>query len=254
LSRVYVATGVSRKGVRSGVSNRVAVPISDLAVSPPPSVSIQFSETAITVTWTLPPDAALPVQRAPLPTEIAARPLVGGRVTTTYNVYEVTRTDAGPTESDTPINTAPTPATGAATAVGRFGAERCFVVHAGLQFGNARIEGPASVPACVETTDKFAPAAPKGLVAVGSEGGVSLIWDANGEADLAGYLVLRGEVGPAGTAVTLAPLGQEPIRETTFRDTTVRPGVRYVYAVVAVDTASPRNVSAESNRVEEGAR
>jgi fibronectin type 3 domain-containing protein len=46
----------------------------------------------------------------------------------------------------------------------------------------------------------------------------------------------------------------EPIKETTYRDTTVKPGVRYVYAVVAVDTASPQNVSAQSNRVEETAR
>jgi fibronectin type 3 domain-containing protein len=46
----------------------------------------------------------------------------------------------------------------------------------------------------------------------------------------------------------------DPIRETTYRDTTVQPGVRYVYAIVAVDTATPRNQSPESTRVEEGAR
>ena len=43
-------------------------------------------------------------------------------------------------------------------------------------------------------------------------------------------------------------------RQTTYRDTTVRPGVRYVYVVVAVDTADPQNVSGQSNRAEETAR
>jgi len=55
-------------------------------------------------------------------------------------------------------------------------------------------------------------------------------------------------------AATLMPITTEPIRETTYRDATARRGVRYVYAVAAVDGASPRNQSADSNRVEEGAR
>jgi fibronectin type 3 domain-containing protein len=50
------------------------------------------------------------------------------------------------------------------------------------------------------------------------------------------------------------PLTPDPVRETTYRDTAVRAGVRYVYAVVAVDDARPRNASAQSNRVEETAR
>ena len=45
----------------------------------------------------------------------------------------------------------------------------------------------------------------------------------------------------------------EPVKETTFRDTTVTRGVRYVYAVVAVDT-QPATAARQSNRVEETAR
>ena len=63
--------------------------------------------------------------------------------------------------------------------------------------------------------------------------------------------MLRGEVGAAGA---LAPITPQPIRDTTYRDDTPRRGVRYVYAVIAVDGATPPNRSAESNRVEEGAR
>ena len=73
-------------------------------------------------------------------------------------------------------------------------------------FGAARLESPSSPPVCITPADTFAPAAPKNLVAVGSEGGVSLIWEANTEADLDGYIVLRGAVGAGGAApAKLAP-------------------------------------------------
>lgn len=254
-SRAYAAMGVNRKGDRSGLSNRVAVPLKDVGLSPPSPVLVTFSETQLTATWTFPKDAATPIQRAPLPEEIPARPLTGGRAANTYNVYELIRKGDGTTvESEQPLNPSPSAADGFSVPLGAFGKERCFVVRSGVQLGNARIEGPASSVACATPVDKFPPVAPKGLAAVGSEGGVSLIWDPNTEADLAGYLVLRGEVAAAGATATLAPITPEPIRETTFRDTTARPGLRYVYAIVAVDGASPRNTSPESERVEEGAR
>jgi len=77
-----------------------------------------------------------------------------------------------------------------------------------------------------------------------------LIWDANTEPDLAGYIVLRGEA----PGDTLQAITKEPVTSTRYRDESVRPGTRYVYAVVAVDRAVPQNVSAPSDRVEETAR
>jgi hypothetical protein len=86
---------------------------------------------------------------------------------------------------------------------------------------------------------------------VADEGGISLIWEPNGEPDLAGYLVLRGEASDA----TLQPLTPTTIVEPRFRDTHTSSGKKYVYAVVAVDSHLPvPNVSAESARVEETAR
>jgi hypothetical protein len=75
-----------------------------------------------------------------------------------------------------------------------------------------------------------------------------LIWDANSERDLAGYLVLRGEA----PGDTLRPITTEPVVAATYRDETARPGTRYVYAIAAVDRAG--NTSEPSNRAEEIAR
>jgi hypothetical protein len=109
--------------------------------------------------------------------------------------------------------------------------------------------------ACVTPKDTFPPAAPKGLGAVSSGGAINLIWEPNAEPDLAGYIVLRGEVSAGGGApAELRQITPAPIQETTYRDAGVKVGVRYVYAVVALDKATPPNVSAQSNRVEETAR
>jgi hypothetical protein len=130
------------------------------------------------------------------------------------------------------------------------GKEQCFVVRTVQTFGNVTVESAPSAPACLTPLDKFPPAAPKGLRAVAEDAAVSLVWDQNTEADLGGYLVLRGEV-PGEPATTLT---REPIADATYRDTTVKPGVRYVYVVVAVDKAAPRNQSGPSPREEVTAR
>lgn len=130
------------------------------------------------------------------------------------------------------------------------GTERCYAVRTVETRGTSVIESEASPVLCISPTDTFPPKAPANLAAVASEGAISLIWEANTEPDLAGYIVLRGEAPGA----TLAPLMTEPIKDTTYRDTTTKAGVRYVYTVVAVDTATPQNVSTQSNRVEETAR
>jgi fibronectin type 3 domain-containing protein len=122
------------------------------------------------------------------------------------------------------------------------------VVRAVTLFGAQSIEGEASPATCVSPTDTFAPSAPTSLKAVGSEGAISLIWEANRESDLAGYLVLRATL-PGSDFGQVTP---EPIRETTFNDATAARGVRYAYVVLAVDASGNR--SARSNRVEEAAR
>jgi hypothetical protein len=86
---------------------------------------------------------------------------------------------------------------------------------------------------------------------VAAEGAINLIWEPNGEPDLGGYVVLRGDA----PGDTLQPLTTAPITEASYRDAAVIPGQRYVYAVVAMDNRFPvPNLSVESERVEETAR
>jgi hypothetical protein len=131
-----------------------------------------------------------------------------------------------------------------------FGTPVCFAVRGVRTVGSVILESAPSPVKCETPADTFPPPAPTSLAAFASPGSIALTWDAVTAADLAGYVVLRGE----GTGERLQPLMTAPVTGTSFTDTTTRPGVRYVYAVVAVDRARPANRSKESNRVEETGR
>ncbi len=201
---------------------------------------------------------ALPIQTI----EVMPRVLFPGPTPHTFNLYVVPAPGTGvaPTGPEVatspaggplvPVNPAPLSETRFEDPAMAFGVERCYVLRLVEARPNGRVEGPSSAVACITPTDTFPPRAPRNLAAVGSEGAINLIWEPNTEGDLGGYIVLRGLAGGGAlTAVTEAP-----VKETIYRDTNVTRGQRYVYAVVAVDTATPQNVSVESNRVEETAR
>ena len=223
-TRIYAIRGIS-KGGRPGVpSARVTVPLID-AVAPPSAVAAQMpTANSVAIDW------------KPPVLEAGAKPLA-------FNIYRSSATDA-------PLN--PQPIAEAKFDVGgvEYGKEQCFVVRTVQKIDVLTIESAPSAPACLTPLDKFPPAAPADLRAVAEDGAVSLVWDQNTEPDLDGYLILRGEV-PGGT---LTPLTTQVVKDATYRDTTVKPGVRYMYAVVAVDNASPRNQSAASAREEVTAR
>jgi hypothetical protein len=241
LSRTYVGVGVSTRGRNGPVSKRIAVPL----VPPPPRPSpptIVYNETAVTLTWpsttagtSSGSDAGAAVV---LPSkEIGTTPPAIG-----YNVYDVSNPASAVKLTKAPI------------AEARFedarivwGEQRCYVVRTAATVAGTTIESEAPPATCRMLTDTFAPEAPKSLRSVSSEGAINLIWEPNSEKDLAGYLVLRAVL----PSQALEPITPEPIRELSFRDG-VQAGVRFVYAVKAVDKAG--NVSPLSNRVEEAAR
>jgi hypothetical protein len=250
-TRYYFAVGVTRGGRLGETSAPVAVPLAPTS-SAPAVPAIAHDEQAIMLRWTPSPDARILPAEAAVDGVLASRPLQPPLPPTRYDVYEVRKEAPSGAQEDLPValNAEPLAVTEFRLPGLTFGAERCFAVRPVDMRAGAVVRGPLSDPACVVPTDTFAPAAPRNLQAVAGAGGISLIWEANAERDLAGYMVLRGE----SPGERLSPLTETPIRETTLTDSSVQPGVRYVYAVVAVDNASPQNVSGQSNRVEETAR
>jgi predicted small lipoprotein YifL len=236
LTRIYVARGVARNGDAGPPSARVTVPLLAAPGAARRAGSASFDAASVTLTWN------------PPATRSDEAPGVA------YNVYAVPAAGSGaagvPATAPVPLNEKPLEATTFTHAGAEPGKEQCFVVRSVATVEGGAIESEPSEPICVTPVDTFPPAAPKGLAAVSGAGAINLIWDASADADLGGYLVLRGEA----PGDTLQPLTPQPIRETRYRDTAVQPGTRYVYAVVAVDRATPPNRSARSNTVEEIAR
>ena len=185
---------------------------------------------------------------------------------TGYNVYADTSASPSPASETPPPSASPSaaPSPGVAAPprslngapVGmttysepvRFGELSCYRVRAVYGPAAEITEGPASAAACERPGDSFAPGAPGDIRLLPASGAITVEWMANSEADLAGYLVLRGTAGDD----TLQPITDAPIRETQYIDSSVTPGVRYAYAVVAVDTAGNR--SAASMREQATAR
>jgi len=128
-----------------------------------------------------------------------------------------------------------------------WGEKRCYTVRAAENVGGFTIESEAPPAQCKTLVDTFAPAAPKAVAGIPSDGAINLIWEPNAEKDLGGYLVLRAKV-PDQTFELLTPA---PIQETSFKDA-VAAGVPYMYVVKAVDKAG--NPSPPSPPITETAR
>jgi hypothetical protein len=288
--RSYVVVPVPRRrGRRASFAGPIRVPFVE-PLTGPDKVDVDYSADAISLTWAGSPHDVAPVAEAaktpaaaiepadqetpgtielyvdvetedtrePVrPAPAAGKPAPPPLPRFGYNVYEVPSASA-PAEPEglrrdkpvTPLNANLLTAPSFTDAKLEFGTERCFAVRRVEMVSGIAIEGPASPPACVTPLDTFPPAAPKGLVHIANANGVSLLWEANTDPDLGGYLVLRGEA----PGDTLSPLTPAPITETSFSDTTVRRGRTYVYEIVAVDAVTPPNQSAPSNRVEETIR
>lgn len=187
---------------------------------------------------------ALPVPPAVVSIEHTATEVRAFWDATAGQSFRVVRTsETGVVLDGPPLSPKPV-ASGEITFPVEFGRQVCVSVQPVVTDRGVAMEGALSRPGCVTPVDRFPPAAPIGVQAVQEGGTVTVLWSAVEASDLAGYVVLRG----TDTDAALQPLMRTPVRETTYRDTDVRPGVTYVYAVYAADTAVPANVSQLSVR------
>ena len=228
LRRYYLAlTRDARK--RPGPSGTIASVSLSALPDAPGNVQVAYTEQTTTVTWS---------------------PVAGA---TGYNIYTESPdgSPSPPSRSVTPprpLNASRLDKPTYAEPI-RFGEPACYRVRAVRGTAAELSEGPPSAAGCgPPPRDSFPPAAPDDIRAVPGSGEITVEWSPVVAADLAGYLVLRGTAGDD----TLQPITAAPIRELRFVDSSVKPGVRYVYAVVAVDSAANR--SAASERYEATAR
>jgi hypothetical protein len=240
LARTYLAVGVTTRDRNGPSSRRVAVPL----VPPPPPpgrATITYDEKSITVKWPAVAQAP-PIQRPPQADELPSTLLGFKPIAIRYHLYDASQPAAPVRLTTTPL-AEPTFHDSRIT----WGEQRCYAARSVETLSDLTIESDAPPPVCKTLHDTFPPAAPARLQSSPQEGAISLIWDANAETDLDGYIVLRGP-----SADSLKPIVSAPIQLTQFRDENLEPGVRYVYVVKAVDKAG--NSSAASNAVEEAAR
>ena len=221
-TRFYLMVPYANRSRIGALSDMTGVPIGPVVPPAPAKAAIKYDETTLTLSWT-----------TPIPTQ-------------TVHVYDAS---ARAVPNAKPLTVTPVTALEWKRPV-EFGKEVCFAVRIVRGTAPVFFESAPSNVICETPDDHFPPSAPSGLIAFATDGSIGLTWDGVTAADLAGYIVLRGE----GTSETLQPLMTKPISGTAFSDTTARSGVRYTYAVVAVDSATPANRSKESNRVEETGR
>jgi hypothetical protein len=227
--RTYVSVGVDRGGHPGRFSTRVSVPL-QLPPPPPPPIAISYEEKKITITWKADERSTVNV--------LASRSFGPLLPQVAYNLYDA--------KTGQLLNPKAIVENGAEDTRMDWGTERCYIVRSVAVVARLPVESEPTGPACQMLVDTFPPAAPKGLMAVATEGAINLIWEANTEPDLAGYFVWRGIGGEP-----LQQITAQPVTDASFFDN-VRPGLKFAYAVRAVDKAG--NVGPLSNRVEETAR
>ena len=263
--RTYIARGVSTRGREGQSLTRVAVPLGP-APEPPGFPAVTYTAETVSIAWIPPATARLPVQQQ-LDGTLPSITLLPPQTPSRYEVYDLT--EPGPevdpeTDAETDVEEAgmavpmavnglPLEVTSYTAGVPTFGVERCFAVRTidvADPVDELVVRSAPSEKACIMLVDTFPPAPPTGLVAVASDGAISLTWTGNTEDDVVGYVVLRGSASGA----TLDPLVTELVTATNFRDTSVEVGERYAYAVQAIDNATLPNMSTPSLRVVEQAR
>jgi len=252
--RTYVVIGVSSRGRESSPSPRVAVV---LVPSPdePSRPMVTYTETAIDVSWIPPASVRLPVQQTSDDDVLETVANLEWPMPSRYEIYDVTPRPAatfGPTVETMPeaLNESLLSNPSYPDERIEFGVELCYAVRLVDIVDSMEVRSPASGIKCVTPVDTFAPTAPTGVTVIADVGVINLVWNENPEPDVVGYVVLRG----AATGETLQPLSAVLVEKTTYRDTMVQLGERYIYAVEAVDAAEPPNVSPASVPVVETAR
>jgi hypothetical protein len=123
-----------------------------------------------------------------------------------------------------------------------FGTTYTYVARSVIVEKDSSRESEDSLPLQVTPKDIYPPGVPTGLAVSAESGVIKLYWFPNSEGDLGGYRIYRSE--KEGEAFEV--IGSAGPAESAYIDRSAAPGVKYYYAVTAVDQSAPPNESARS--------
>lgn len=155
---------------------------------------------------------------------------------TGYNIY---RQLEGSSLYGAPIATLPPDQTDYLDSAAAYGSSYTYAVTA-VRMRQPLVESELSEELTVDYQDVFAPRAPSGLVLLAEVGRIRLVWQANPESDLDGYLVFVRQADGERQQLTPEPI---PGNEYIHRGTTS--GATYTYSVVAVDASGNHSEPSE---------
>ncbi|MEO8198495.1 MAG: hypothetical protein ABI689_17415 [Thermoanaerobaculia bacterium] len=177
--------------------------------APPAQFTAIAAKSGIDLSWS----ATAPAGAAP--------PAIAG-----YNVY---RRDAARTSYGEPVATLDAAVTTTTDAGVIYGRRYIYALTAiGTKVPLA--ESALSAEVEIDYQDRFAPAPPAELSALGSVGEVRLVWPASPEADVAGYVVERADPDADFHRVNI-----EPVAALELTDRGLASGFTFRYRVAAID-------------------
>ena len=208
----------------SELSNLIQIPLLDVSV-PVEGLRPQTTEKAIELEWT------------------ASTRSLSGQPVRDLAGYRVYRSTTGKPGSFTFLGETSSPRY--QDPEFQLGHTYFYRVRAVSRRDRATAESEDSWVAKITASDTFPPASPTGLTGIYASGAVELVWTANTESDLAGYIVYRRQGGE-----TPQRLNKELLSTPIFRDTTVQPGHSYLYWVIAADLAHNESPPSQGVAVE----
>lgn len=111
----------------------------------------------------------------------------------------------------------------------QFGKRYIYTLRA-IRSEDPLVESAAASESEIDYRDRFAPAPPTGVLALGEVGRVRLVWEASASADTVGYFLYRQDPG-----ADFRQINERPITELELLDEGLTSGFSYRYRITAVD-------------------
>lgn len=165
--------------------------------------------------------------------------LIDGSTPTLPVLYQLQRSIAGKPFENIGF---PTPKTVYVDSEVTLGQTYFYRVQSVMRYEKEFAGGGISQPITAISVDLTPPSVPQNLTVVQVESGIKLFWEQVTSQDLKGYRVYRR---PA-NSTEFTMLAEVDISSVSYLDTDAQPGVRYYYAVTAVDMTEPTNESQRS--------